>query len=546
LETGELQASEQKPAKVSPDEEKIFSLPKPRFGFLLHLSKRAAVIICLLLFVLIFAPILFIVRNNPASHSGDGRTVPDPISVISQDGTLVGMSDGRYVFDTNRTDGTTKLAAAEQMRKKNFVGASQLFEAASKNDPGDAEALIYREDLRVLASQRPYITLVVTTVFSANDVPISQATLQGAYVAQKEFNDGFKLHNNYQVYLLIANSVSGQKNASTTVKVAQQIVTLSQKDKTFFAMVGWPYSVDMQAALPVLKQHTIPVVSAIASSDALSGSSPYFFRTCPTNTAYGIAGANYSINTLHAKRAVIFVDPHDSYSGTLADAFKKQFEADGGVVVRTENYTARDPSTIPPLSDIPANLAYDLIYFSGIASDISAFLTNLPPGNVPIMGGSGSYLLGDYRESALPQLTRLHFTSPAYPDEWTILGLDAYTPAFFREYPHDFDPSGKSPNAYGHGRPTYESILAYDGMLALLTAANNALADPDHRLLSPQNVRWGLTQINQQHPLAGASGQIAFDVHGDPVDKAILSVHVVQDGSSQFFKMDSLIQGKLS
>src|SRR5262249_52383507 len=88
--------------------------------------------------------------------------------------------------------------------------ATSYLSQAIGMDSSDAEAHIYLEDQRVVSSGSPYITLVVGTMLSgsAHLVGVGRDNLQGAYVAQKEYNDGSKLPNGVKVRLLIANTGS--------------------------------------------------------------------------------------------------------------------------------------------------------------------------------------------------------------------------------------------------------------------------------------------------------------------------------------------------
>ena len=146
--------------------------------------------------------------------------------------------------------------------------------------------------------------------------------LQGAYVAQKEYNDGVKLSGGRLIRLLIANAGS---NSDYVTEVAQQIVQAAQQDATIIGVMGWPCSAYAQNAIPVLAAAHIPMVSSTASADSLSGISPYFFRVAPPNKSQAIAGAKYAEQQLHASHVALFVDPKNPYSSSLADDFKQQF-----------------------------------------------------------------------------------------------------------------------------------------------------------------------------------------------------------------------------
>ena len=173
-------------------------------------------------------------------------------------------------------------------------------------------------------------------MLTGNNASVGHDDLQGAYVAQKEFNDGAKLTGGTLVRLLVANS--GDQTSYTTT-VSQQVKQLVQSDHTVVGVMGWPFSSRAQAAVTPLTQAHIPMVSQTASSDSLTGISPYFFRVAPPNKTQAIIGAKYSEQVLKAKKVVIFVDPADPYSQSLANFFSSQFTADGNTVLKTEEYT---------------------------------------------------------------------------------------------------------------------------------------------------------------------------------------------------------------
>src|SRR5439155_21991899 len=169
-------------------------------------------------------------------------TTTNPISVTKVGNESIGLSDGSFAFDTARADGSWKQKAAQALRENDTVAATSYLNQAVGSDSSDAEAHIYQEDLRVLSSGSPsYITLVVGTMLTGGNglEGVGHDDLQGAYIAQKEYNDGSKLPGGVKVRLLIANTGS---SSNYVKQVAQQIVQLSQTDKTFVGVMGWPYS----------------------------------------------------------------------------------------------------------------------------------------------------------------------------------------------------------------------------------------------------------------------------------------------------------------
>ncbi|GCE19395.1 hypothetical protein KDK_31950 [Dictyobacter kobayashii] len=483
----------------------------------------------MILLILLLVIVLVAGGAFGVSYFLTGNKASSPISVTMIKGEPIGISDGTIALDTTLEDGSLKTQAAQQLKQNpnNINAAISLLNEATNKNSNDAEALIYKEDIHVIQSGSPYVTLVVATMISGDQVRVGRDDLQGAYVAQKEFNDGAKLRNGTLVRLLIANTGS---QTDTVPTVAHQIVQLQQSDPTFAGVMGWPYSGRTQAAIQILSQNHIPILSQTASSDDLTNASPYFFRVAPPNKQQGIQGAKYAEQTLHAKTIGLFYDPQDSYSQSLAQDFRQQYEGVDKNKVYTEQYTIGKAGTIASAVHDVLNKNIDLIYFSGYATDVSTVLSNLPPGNLPVMGGDALYELGGYQSSALGNFSRLRFTSFSYPDEWDVLKYSAQKPAFFNEYSAAFNPDEQHPGgSYGFTRADNDVILSYDATVTLLTAYDIAL-NTGKQNPTPEEVRQALLKINGDNTIQGVSGQISIGANGDPINKAILILYVDQMG----------------
>ena len=201
------------------------------------------------------------------------------------DGEYIGISGGSFAFDTNRPDGATKQQGAEKLSTGDVGTALSLWHEAVTRDTNDAEALIYLEDQRVMSSGDPYVTLVVGTMDTGTYVSLGRDDLQGAYVAQKEYNDGQKLPNKTMVRLLIAST--GNDKAYADI-VARQIVQAAKSDPTIVGVMGWPYSSRTLNVINTLTEAHIPIVSQMASSVLLTGISPYFFRIVPPDSTQAL------------------------------------------------------------------------------------------------------------------------------------------------------------------------------------------------------------------------------------------------------------------
>ncbi|GHO44693.1 hypothetical protein KSX_28560 [Ktedonospora formicarum] len=545
----------QQPQPVRPQPQPQFPPPRPvpprqnnNNGLLRGLGILAVVVILIL--AILIVPLLL--TNSRSGNSGT-TTASTPSPEVNQtaqvesngigaslvNGELIGLSDGTLAFDTSRPDGDVKTQAAQKLKDGDNSAASSLFRSALTQESNDAEALIYLENLRVQSSGLPHITLIAGVMLTGSDSAAIQAgrdALQGMYVAQKEFNanNGAKL-NGTLVRILIANAGSSSQNAK---QAAQQIVKLAQSDKTVIGVSGWPYSSFTQNALDVLSSARIPMLSGTASSDDLTDASPYFFRVAPPNTFQAQVGAQYALNKLQAKEVAVFVDQSDSYSRSLADAFRQQYQKLGGTIQGPYQYTRGDQGSVT--SALQSLASQDttpgVIYFSGYSGDVAGLMNQVAANpkfaNTKILGGDALYNLGGYTTGNRAGYDRLHFTAFAYPDEWDVLGFGGQKPGFFADYGNAFDPNKQHKGSpYGFTRPAFNVMLAYDATLALITAGGK-ITSSGKQSFSGADVRQALLSISGNGAIQGVSGQIAFGSNGDPVDKAVVVIYVDQNGNN--------------
>ncbi len=450
-------------------------------------------------------------------------------------GECIGLSDGTVAFDINqpgRTDSALKQQAAEMLTKGDRNDTIYLLQQAVKQDRSDAEARIYLEDLQVLQSGRPYLTLIVGTKITGDQIDLTgeRRILQGAYVAQQE-------HNNkcadkcILVRLLIANSGNDANNAKSVVN---QIVQAAKSDPTIIGVEGWSVSQDTVDVVSTLRAARIPMVSSAASSDLLTGISPYFFRVAPPDSSQSALGARYAMNTLHAQRIALFVDPSNAYSASLASAFKQNVSSESVAVVQTYNvgdYSYNEDLVRANLQEV-ASYHPDLIFFAGYSEDartlIKELSSNKQLAQIPVMGGDDLYnLVGDPGQN-IAGLDHLIFTAFASPDEWQYIDTSVQEPPFFQEYTKIFAARGSHAD---RNTPTGEVILAYDAMRVLLQASQTAFTSKKE-LLTSQDLQQALKNITGAHAFQGVGGQIAFGQDGNPQDKTVVMLDVDKQGKT--------------
>jgi ABC-type branched-subunit amino acid transport system substrate-binding protein len=517
-------------------------------------SKPAVASILCIILALIVVAVLVLTRMPPPSSSCELESDGTGICQMN-DANRVGLSDGKFVFNESSKGAYLKEQAAQALKEGRGKDASSDWEAAvnatssdSEATSSDTEALIYREDQRVVLDKHPHVTFVIGTMFSEDyQDGLSSSLLQGAYLFQYKHNMGeikSSLPGGALIRLLIANSGS---QPQWSVKAADMVVDARKKDKTILGVLGWPTTAATQAAINTFVTNRIPIVSASATGDTIVKSSPssYFFRVTVPNKQQMSLLVPYLYNIEKLRRPVI-VTSGDSYSTNLSEDFQSQFQkiSHQNQVIPTVNYSDNDtPATLTQkIQDaFKGNTPPDFLFFASPSyDDMVTALKALPSVNatdanglrlsrVKIVMGSAGYELTEYPE-ALTNHDRLIFSSPAFPDTWGILSPGP-KPSFFEDYKNTFNPNGsrKKGSPYGFSRPNAFVMLSYDAMMTLLEGCRNALGQV-WRQLGPDELAQGLRQITVSQPVYGVTGRIAFAANGDPVDKLVMVLRVYPTG----------------
>ncbi len=471
----------------------------------------------------------------------DGAQAPSSLNgmgAIVRGRECIGLSDGATIFDAGRPNGAQKRDAANQLRH----GASRarvlsLFDEAIAADPTDAEALIYREDLWIGSS--PHITIVVAATLSGLYSSDGRDTLQGVYVAQKEYNDTCQQQGSACPLLnvLIANTGSGVTDeAQYTHDVTVQIMQAAKKDPTIVAIMDGLASqstFDINDEVMAHPDHILPMVAAKATSDFLTRM-PHFLRIAPTNSLQAQMGARYAKSQLNSSRVAIFYRQENTYSGNLKDDFINEYQDANHQVVAVAAYPGRDPGVLQEKLSAVLALKPDLIYCACYSNEVSVILEHLPTtgpfAHLLVLGGDAFFETGDFTPGALTHLSRLRFTALAYPAIWHDLPTTSMP--FFADYGKLFEPANPyAAQAFSFTHLTPGIMVAYDAMLTLTTAAMRTFVI-DGQAQTPQNLEHALFQMQGKQAIQGITGQISVGGNGDPINKAIVVLAI--DNSNSF------------
>lgn len=416
-------------------------------------------------------------------------------------GQCIGVTEGRFVFDP-------------QVRTvQEHIAAENAWVMGQANATG-----------------RPYVTAVVMDTFTprtsdgANEqVAAGRATLQGIYLAQRDYNRAGYVP---MLRVLVANAGASSQYA---VEVAHQIVTAAERDSTIVAVLGLGQSrATTPRAVDILGSAGLPMVASFASDDRLRERSDHFYRVAAPNRRQAEVAALYAKRRLGLTSAIVISDTRDAYSENLAADFVAAFTDPRHTLVYPERlvYDAERPDVANTLSDLAQQACFvhpDLIYFAGRAREMTMLLSGIrnAPCDRPVTIMSG-HDVTQLQSTAPPTpglklRVPLYYTAPASPAAWR----PERQPPFYRAYYNYIadtrgvgGPAGAPPPPNGH------AVLAYDAARVVTQALTRLPAPAEADSFAMWRAIEGTTGVNA---VSGASGTIDLgdQLDGDPRDKAV-------------------------
>jgi ABC-type branched-subunit amino acid transport system substrate-binding protein len=462
----------------------------------------------------------------------------------------IGISYGDRIFESSLANNTSKQQGARLLSEGNARGALEAFTRATVEAPDDPEAAIYAENARVMASQRPSVTVVAAIAYSANPQAPGQrpftlearSELQGVFLAQQRINSRNTLGDDMQMRVLILNSGSAPEDVPSASSILLNAIRAGNAQR-IIGVIGWPESRQTQIGVSSLTASGLAILSPVANANGLGGTAASYFAVTPSINTQAAELADTAVTQLNARRILIVADPNDLPSNAWAAAFAGRLSSQHASTItlqRREQYDSASPNDLNTVALDAVNANADLIYFSGddlgaltlahaiarqfagasrkphilVASrdDVSAF--------VGLGGGQAADAARKYRAD----LSYLYVATPAHLDEWAKISPPLPPPqvnlsaAFTTQF-------GDSTLVTRGVAPNATTILGFDATSMLATAAAKDLPAPDARkanwTVDPTAVRTRLRAFDPRHPFMGLGGATGFAITGSQPQKAL-------------------------
>jgi ABC-type branched-subunit amino acid transport system substrate-binding protein len=536
---------------------------------LLHMSTIG---LCgLLALIALFVPLLLSILT-PAIQT---KKLQEAMALLAAEEQLifsskkVGLSDGRFIFDTydGRGNVALKQQGGQALQQGDLASAVNFFSQAVAVDPTDGEAQIHNENIHVLQRGSPYLTIVLGLAFdqkNPENLISARVDTQAAFVAQHLINKNGLLPRGLQLRILIANSGSDRADVATVAQLVANRVSKAGNPDNFVAVVGWPFSSQTINARDIIASVRLPLVSQTSSSVQLSGSSPYFFRVNPADDLQGEALGEVAVQQLKAKKILVLRDPLDSYSISLADAFSASVKELGAQAINNRTHyfieSVTSVSEFQKIVNDGISQKVDLFFIAGFSVDgvrlahalgnaVRADPLNKALPKLKILGGDGlstGLVLGEgdgpdaQIARKFPQdMQRLIFSAFGTSGVWDFIGIPkGQQSAFIADWISFYQSSGIDTN--NTSSPGNDAILTADAVLIIVEAVSLVQGT-----VTGQAVRDALVSLGKGGVSAyqGISGRIVFDAQGDPIDKAMVILFVERNdkGKGNVIKLRQVV-----
>ena len=331
---------------------------------------------------------------------------------------------------------------------------------------------------------------------TGGNATFGQSSANGAKLAIKEANaKGGVLGK--QIQAVVAD------NKSEPSESANAMTKLATQDKVL-AVTGVFASSNAIAASSVAEASKLPFLAVGATNpkvtvDDKSGKvKDYTFRICFIDPFQGTVGANFVLNTLKHKKAVILIDNSSDYSKGLSAFFKDAFTKGGGSIIGEEAYLQKDQDFKTVLTKVKA-LSPEVIYVPGYYEEVGKIVKQARELGItaPIVGGDGWDSPKLVEVGTAAALNNTYFTNH-YSVEDTSPASKTFVDAYKKEY-------GQLPDA--------TAVLAYDAANVLIDAIKRANST------DPAKIREALAATKE---FPAVTGSTTLNATHDAVKSAVI------------------------
>lgn len=282
-------------------------------------------------------------------------------------------------------------------------------------------------------------------------------------------------------------------------KTMNALKKLVAKDK-IIGFVGALTSKCSLAITQYAQAKKIIMISPSSTNDTVTDAGDYIFRACYKDSFQGQVVAQFSYQTLHAKKAAIIYDITNDYSKGLTTNFTEKFKALGGTVVATESYSTNDKDFNAQLTKIKAANP-DVLLIPDYYSTVSLIAKQVRAQGmtIPMVGADG---WDEVTNNAGDEVLNCYYSNHYHPE-----ANNPDVRNFVKKY-----------NAKYKITPNALAALGYDATYILAEAIQRAGST------NPEKIKAAMMKTDRKF----VTGKIKFDANRNPVKSAVM-LKIVKD-----------------
>ncbi|MEB3179799.1 MAG: ABC transporter substrate-binding protein [Nostocaceae cyanobacterium] len=411
-----------------------------------------------------------------------------------------GISSGEEILIkyTNLDKNTQEFQKLKE--QKNFAKArGSEFKQEGSELCADPEPLIYLNNQNIPPGEAS--TIAVVAPIDSSVKPLALEMLRGVAQAQDEFNNSPQPGKKKYLRVMIANENDDDPNKASSKDVARLLLN----EEEVLGVVGH-FSSDATIEANEIYSNQLVAISPSSSMDINpNAQNNYFFRIAPNNKDEAVALANYISKTIKlsntSKKIVIIYNNKSNYSLSLKYEFSREVTEKGWQVFP---YEINEINRTANPFDEAENKNISVIMFTVNSSLISEALLPIPDINpeqkLYYLGGDAMYKPSRLKSNYIKKVQNMVV---AIPWHYTV-DLPKSKEFVDKAYKLWCQPKDNEEKI------TWLTATAYDATKVLIEAIKNT-ENPTRADIQ----KYIKTQISQDRPLIGVTGNISFKENGD-------------------------------
>jgi len=187
-------------------------------------------------------------------------------------------------------------------------------------------------------------------------------------------------------------------------------------DAGVIGILGASWSSHSIELAKVAQAHKTPMITNVSTNPAVTQVGDYIFRACFTDDYQGTVAAQFALDELKARTAVILRDRDEAYSTGLALAFTQYFTSHGGKVLEDAGYTIDEKKDFAGLLSDVKKLAPDVLFLPGHHETAKIMTQAQDIGNESAFLGGDGWVTPGFDEMGGAHIKRAFFTTHWYKE----------------------------------------------------------------------------------------------------------------------------------